>query len=163
MSDDVVGIINLDTDERLPLVTAQEVLEQNINTVGDPRTADEGRPIFIHQLNIAVESKRATFTTSGAVQAMVYQEKVEQATDFLVNGDSLEKYPLLSVEVKATGKSAKIIANNILDQRGDWLKKISATEGIRLIAIGKMKRAKTYDGIVRAYKSAQAELNALDF
>lgn len=146
----------------VPTMTPQEVLEKNTPSVGLPKTIEEGRTIFKFQLNIAIERIRTVFTTPGSVQAMVYEEKVAEATDYLVNSDDVSKYPLLALEADITGKSAKQVADNILSQRAKWIQLICKTEAIKLNALKKMQRARSYDGVVKAFKAAQLEIKEFD-
>ena len=64
----------------------------------------------------------------------LYREKYEQAVDFLTNNESVQysHYPLLNVESRILEVSMKIIAENIIKRRSEWISKMTKIEELRL-------------------------------
>lgn len=67
-------------------------------------------------------------------QSELYREKYEQAIDFLSSQDTVQytDYPLLHIESKILEVSMKIIAENIIKRRSEWISKITQIEELRL-------------------------------
>lgn len=65
---------------------------------------------------------------------MVYQEKGDEAADYVANGypADLASYPFIQAEVNATGKTATQAADDILAQKSAWIMLGAATEEARL-------------------------------
>jgi hypothetical protein len=76
---------------------------------------------------IAIDTKaeevRLRYLTPGAGQAATYQEKAEEATDYVVAGypADLTNYPFIEAEVLATGKTSTQAADDILAQKSAWI------------------------------------------
>jgi hypothetical protein len=88
----------------------------------------------IHQINYAASKAHSKHTVSNIGQTMVYQEKADEAADFIAANypDTLSGYPLIEAEVNATGKSGEEVANGIIEQRAIWLHNAAKIEEIRL-------------------------------
>ena len=86
------------------------------------------------QIDGESELTRLRFITNGAGQAMAYQEKADEATDYVVAGypADLTSYPFIQAEVNATGKNATQAADDILATRSAWIAVSAAIEEIRL-------------------------------
>jgi len=80
------------------------------------------------------ESVRLRYITTGLGQSMTYQEKVDEATDYVAAGypQDLTPYPFIDAEVSATGLIAQIVADNILKKRTIWIKKSAKIEKERI-------------------------------
>ncbi len=94
------------------------------------RKRDEG----IFTIDDEAEQKRLAFITGGAGQAMVYQEKGEEATDFITAGypADLTGYPFIQAEVTATGLTPTEAADGIVAQKAAWISIGAQIEQIRL-------------------------------
>ena len=65
---------------------------------------------------------------------MTYQEKGEEATDFIAAGypDNVSSYPFIQAEVDATGNSPAKVADGIINKKATWIVVGSKIEKIRL-------------------------------
>ncbi len=93
------------------------------------------------QLGYAVDRAHKKHITYGFGQAMVYQEKADEATDYLAAGypENISGYPLLNAEKEATGKSVIQVADGIIAKKSKWISTATKIEKIRLTAITKFK------------------------
>jgi len=66
---------------------------------------------------------RHRFITVAAGQEMTYQEKSEQAADFVAASYPVDtsNYPFIQAEMDATGKTKEQAADDILTQRSAWI------------------------------------------
>ena len=82
----------------------------------------------------AAERARLRYITGGAGQAMAYQEKGEEAADYIAAGypADLSSYPFIEAETIATGKTATQAADDIIDQKSAWITVGSHIEKVRL-------------------------------
>ncbi len=96
----------------------------------------------LQQINYAVHRAHTRHTAPGSVYNLVYQEKAEQAADYVAAKypKGLSGFPLIEAEVKATKKSAKDVADGIINRRAEWLTMSSKIEELRLGA-----KQKIYD------------------
>lgn len=69
------------------------------------------------------EAARMRFLTNGAGQAMTYQEKSEQAADYVAAGYPADtsSYPFVQAEIEATGKTKEQAADDILTKKSEWI------------------------------------------
>jgi len=89
----------------------------------------------IYQINYAAGKAHSRHTVSNIGQMMVYQEKADEAADFVAARypvNLLSSYPLLEAEVNATGKTAQHVADGIIEQRAKWLHIAAEIEEIRM-------------------------------
>jgi len=98
--------------------------------------------------NIA-ERARQQIMTIGYGQAMVYLEKFEEATDYVVDGypEDLTSYPFIRNEAEAFMETPKVIADRILAKKSEWIGKASKIESARLIGKQNIRTAETVEGI----------------
>jgi len=113
----------------------------------------------IQQINYAVNRAHNRHIAPGSVYNLVYQEKAEQAADYVAAKypKSLSGYPLIEAEVKATKKSAKDVADAIINRRAEWLTTSSKIEELRLGA-----KQKIYEDGVDIYEIVQEVVKKLD-
>jgi hypothetical protein len=80
------------------------------------------------------ESVRLQYVTPGSSQAMTYQEKGDEAADYVANGYpvDLSSYPFIQAEVNATGKTSTAAADDILTQKSAWIVVGAAVEEVRI-------------------------------
>lgn len=66
---------------------------------------------------------RTRFITEVPGQALTYQEKAEEAADFVAAGypTDLSNYPFIQGEMDATGKTKEQTADDILAQKSAWI------------------------------------------
>lgn len=84
------------------------------------------------QVDMAAEAARQRFITSGAGQAMVYQQKVAEARAFQAGGTG--SFPHLTAEVGITAATAAEVAAVVLAMEAAWLGISAAIEATRLAA-----------------------------
>jgi len=75
-------------------------------------------------------TSRLKYLTSIPGQAEVYQEKYDQAVDYITNSYPVDTtpYPMIQAEANATGNTPTECADNIVAERTTWLTKMSAIE-----------------------------------
>ena len=95
------------------------------------------------------EKIRMQYITPGFGQMLVYKEKYEEATDYVVNDypEDLNPYPLILAEVKATKASPKQIVDNILHKQSIWINKSAQIEEIRIKAKNDIEHSQSKEQI----------------
>jgi hypothetical protein len=80
------------------------------------------------------EATRLKYVTAGSTQAMTYQEKGDEAADYVAAGYpvDLSSYPFIQAEASATGNTATQAADNILAQKSAWIAIGAAVEEVRI-------------------------------
>ncbi len=118
----------------------------------------------LQQLNYAVNRAHNKFITSCPGLMLVYQEKAEQAADYVAAKypKNLSGYPLIVAEMKATKKSAKEIANSIIDKRAEWIVISAKIEEIRLTAKREIYESKT-GNMDKLLKQVVKKLNDIQY
>lgn len=111
----------------------------------------------------AAEQARLRYVTTGSAQAMVYQEKSDEAADYAAAGYPIDltTYPFIQAEVNATGKTSQQAADDILSQRSAWIAIGAQIEQDRLTGKMNIDAATTIDGINSARDSAINILNLI--
>jgi len=86
------------------------------------------------KIDSTAEQARRRYITVGDGQSMIYQEKSEEATDYIAAGYpvDLTPYPLIQAEATAMGISSTIAADTIISQKSMWVGIGSTIELIRL-------------------------------
>lgn len=102
-----------------------------------------------YQIDAISETQRLKYITSGYGQTLTYQEKAEEASDYIVAGSpvDLTPYPFIQAEANATGKDATTAANDILVAQSLWISKGSSIEEKRIKAKIDIDNAITLDDI----------------
>ena len=115
------------------------------------------------QIDKQSERTRQKYITAGAGQAMIYQEKGDEAADYITAGYpvSLVGYPLIQAEVNATGKTATDAADDIISMRTAWIVVGAQIEEIRLTGKKAVTDAVDQTGIDLATDTAIAALEVL--
>jgi hypothetical protein len=100
---------------------------------------------------------RLKFITSVPGQEMTYQEKAEEATDYVAAGypADLSGYPFVAAEATATGATATEVADAIIAQRSAWVVIGAEIEQYRIGGKFQVENAESQtevDGIVNSTK-----------
>lgn len=139
-------IVSLDGS---PIPTEDEVNTFYSDYLASPDRITEQRDAAKHEVDSSAEKARLRYITNGAGQSMAYQEKSEEAADFIAAGYptgspqgspigsvgspiSLPGYPFIEAEVRATGKTAKQVADDIVAQKAAWVAVGALIEEVRL-------------------------------
>ena len=122
----------------------EEPIEEEIELTFD-EYVDEAQ----HVVNAIVENARQVYFNVGPFQMMVYDEKFQEASDYIVDNmpENLSKYPFIQIEAEVTGKSGEEIANAIIDGRREWISFNVETEKKRLIAKHDLTHCKTKEEV----------------
>ncbi len=88
----------------------------------------------ILQINYAAENAHRRHITFGFGLMMLYNEKAEEAMDYVAAKypKSLAGFPLIEAEATATDTPAKAVADNIIKCRSEWVTVSAKIEHIRL-------------------------------
>jgi len=105
--------------------------------------------VALIKLDNLAEQARQQILTIGYGQALVYIEKFDEATDYVVDGypEDLTSYPFIRNEAEAFMESPKVIADRILAKKSEWIGKASKIESARLIGKHNIRTAETVEGI----------------
>jgi len=111
----------------------------------------------------SAEAARSRYLTWGAGQAMTYQEKSDEATDYVASGypADLSSFPFIQAEVNATGKTATQTADDILTQRSAWIAVGAQIEEARLGGKANIDAANSETAIDTARDNVVAILDAI--
>jgi hypothetical protein len=115
------------------------------------------------QINYAVERAHGRYLTCGFGQIAVYQEKAEQAADYIAAKypKNVAGYPLIQAEVHATNKCSKEVADSIIAAKSEFVALAAKIEEIRLGAKYKLRKEKTDAQIERIVKKTIEALDAI--
>ncbi len=115
------------------------------------------------RIDTTAERARLRHVTPGSGQAMAYQEKGEEAADYIAAGypADLTSYPFIQAEVNATGKTATEAADDIITQKAAWVTVGASIEEERLAGKKAVTDATTVSGVLSAYETAIAALDAI--
>jgi len=110
---------------------------------------EERITVGLTKIDNLAERTRQQIMTIGYGQALVYLEKFDEATDYVVDGypDNLTSYPFIRNESEAFMESPKVIADRILAKKSEWIGKASKIESARLIGKHNIRTAETVEGI----------------
>jgi len=102
---------------------------------------EELKNIGLLKIDNIAENARQQIMTIGYGQALVYIEKFEEATDYVVYDypSDLSPYPFIKHESLEFDVSPKIIADKILAKKSEWINKASKIESARLMAKEKIR------------------------
>ena len=124
---------------------------------------EEHRAQAVYELEKGTEAIRGKFVTRGPGQSMTYQEKGDEAADYVAAGypADLSTYPFLQAEVNATGQTAAEAADTILAQKSAWIVVGAAIEEERLKGKINIAAATDRDGMDAAKDAALAAMEAI--
>lgn len=116
-----------------------------------------------NRIDQCAERARLRHITGGIGQALVYQEKAEQAVDYITAGypSDLSSYPYLQAEAAATGKDSVQIADDVLTHRSVWIRTCAEIEYERLRGKKAIREATDIESITTSRDTAIAALDAL--
>lgn len=124
---------------------------------------EEYKKTKIEKIDIISENQRLKYITGGAGQALTYQEKSEQASDYIVASSpvDLTPYPFIQAEVNATGKDSTTVANDILAAQSLWISKGSSIEEYRIKAKIDLLNATLSSDIDNIFTLAQSNIESI--
>jgi hypothetical protein len=120
------------------------------NAVGN--TATNRRNIAQSTIDTLAEDFRTSYITSGSCQTMVYDEKYNEAIDYVTKKypSDLNDFPYIATESEITGKTGKVVADTILARRSECMSNNVKVETCRLLVKQKITNV-----------SKQTDINAL--
>lgn len=113
-------------------------------------TLEEAKVAAKKYIDVLAETSRQRFISPGAGQIATYQEKSEEAIEFVAAGypvEQLSNYPFIQAEVVAMGLTPQEVADGILTARSLWITAGAAIEGIRLATKAQVTAAESEDQI----------------
>lgn len=120
---------------------------------------------FAEEINSKCEKARGYITgaTYGPYQSMVYQEKVEQATDYIASNysDDVNKYPFIDAEADVTGKTHREVADYIITLRTRWVTISVAIERLKMKAKMDILTAVSVDALYDILDNLDTKLQTL--
>lgn len=98
------------------------------------RTLSEVKTDAKSSINGAAERAHLRYITGGVAQILAYQEKSEEAADYVVADypEDTTGYPFIQAEARATGKSPREVADTILSKKSEWIALGAHIEEIRI-------------------------------
>lgn len=129
-----------------PALTLEEVIDEGLYTV-----------------DALAEHTRQEYMGVGPAQMMVYTEKFNEASDYLVDDmpSDTTPYPFIDAETGSTGKSAEQVANDIIDEKGKWIAFNAKVERVRLVAKTHLREAQTVESADNIVKLAAETLDSM--
>lgn len=88
------------------------------------------------QLNYAAENAHRRYLTFGYGHIMLYNEKAEEAADYVAAKypKKISAYPLIEAEACGSDRKPKDVADDIIDRRSEWVAVCAKIEKIRFKA-----------------------------
>ena len=105
----------------------------------------------LYNLDKFCKSIYSNLIDSHSLSFFVYQEKYEEAIDFLSSNKKIELFPFLYEEYLITKTDPEKIANDILNDKIKWVSKISKIEALRRKYIKLINLANSDDEINQLY------------
>lgn len=125
---------------------------------------DEAKVKAKRHIDVLAELTRQQFISPGAGQVATYQEKAEQAIEFVAAGyptANLANYPFIAAEVEALGGTPQQVADGILAARSAWIVAGAAIEKIRLAAKRDVMLCTTEDDVRAVVNTTTAAFTSL--
>ena len=97
------------------------------------------------RIDAAAETERAKYITSGAGQAMVYQQKQAEAHAYTANPSGT--YPHLQAEIGITGRTLEEVAQTVLAMEAGWTRVSATIEAARLSAKAAIRACTTVEAV----------------
>jgi hypothetical protein len=125
---------------------------------------DSVKRAAIASINTVAEQVRVESLTCTSTQLMVYQEKTEQAMDYISDNfpANLDAYPLIKAEVLALGSNPKDVATTILASRGKWIQLAAQVEFLRLKAKKEISDVDTEEKVIAVCSAALEALSKVE-
>ena len=103
------------------------------------------------RIDAAAETTRLKYITGGSGQAMVYQQKVDEAKAYQAGVAPVDAdYPILQAEAAATGTTLYALATAVMAVTGQWIALAAQIEGLRMGAKKAATDALTIDAALFA-------------
>lgn len=103
------------------------------------------------RIDAAAESTRLKYITGGSGQAMVYQQKSDEAKTYTAATSPVDTdYPLLNAEATATGVTVAALASSVNTLTTQWIALAAQIEGLRMGAKKNVTNATTIDAVLAA-------------
>ena len=119
-----------------PQPTEGELLAEEVNYLAAEAALEVPRAqaLAYREIDQAAERARLRYITDGAGQAQTYQEKSEEAADYVAAGYPADtsNYPFVQADANAYVSTPTEAADYILLKRSEWVVLGSAIEEIRL-------------------------------
>lgn len=106
----------------------------NEQAITSSSTLDDKKTNAKSIVDQTAERIRSKYITPGAGQTLVYQEKSDEATDYITAGYpvDLTSYPFIQAEVNATGKTKEQAADDIIAAKATTIAALVSIEEERL-------------------------------
>jgi len=117
-----------------PIPTEADINTFYTNYLAHPDRLVEYKTKAKEAIDYMAEVVRLKYVTPGSAQAMTYQEKGEEAADYVAASypADLSSYPFIQAEINATGKTKEAAADDILAQKAAWIAVGASIEEERL-------------------------------
>lgn len=118
----------------------------------------------LQHIDVLAEATRLKYITTGAGQAMIYQEKMEEALDFATAGypeAEIGNYPFIEAEAEIQNVTGRIAADEILSRATIWRQKGVAIEKERRRAKLLIEQQTTIEGIENVLVQVTNTLNSI--
>lgn len=103
------------------------------------------------RIDAAAEASRLKYITGGSGQALVYQQKAEEARAYAAATAPVDaNYPLLDAEATATGVTVAALAQIVTTVTGQWIALAARIEGLRMAAKKAASEAATIEAVLAA-------------
>lgn len=124
---------------------------------------DEFKQLTIDEINKVAEKVRNKYLTPGYGQLLTYQEKYEEAADFVAAGypSNLESYPFISIETEITGKTKEQVTDDIISAKATTTLMLVDIERIRLNAKMNIIKAESESEIKTSRSTAITALEVI--
>lgn len=148
-----------------PQPSEQNLIDEYANILANENAEliPTAKALAKREIDIAAETARAKYITLGSGQAMAYQEKGEEAADYVTAGYpvDLSNYPWIQAEVDATGKTSTQAADDILSTKSTWVTVGAQIEKERLLGKITVENAIDIDAVNTAKNTAITLLQAI--
>jgi hypothetical protein len=170
-----VGHITADYDDETETLTVDGVTDEDLQTAYDnfPALLASWQPSRSsiqslkskakNQIDLHAGIVRQKYITVSPGQDLTYQEKSEEAADYVAAGypADLSNYPFIQAEVEATGKTNEQVADDILTQKSAWIVIGAQIEKHRMAGKKQIDDAATEMEIEQAVSSAISLLHGV--
>lgn len=140
INDNGVDIPELIWSGGSPIPSETEVNNFYANWIASPDRLTEQQTQAKALVDQTAERARVKYITIGSGQSLAYQEKAEEAADYIAAGypapsgspPVYEGYPFIQAEVNATGKTKEQAADDIIAAKSTWVSVGANIEEVRL-------------------------------